>query len=357
MNRKQIIETALKFGDKLIGNDYSKTYRFRYYKGGSADCSSYVAYMFEAAGFPLRDKNGKALLTSCYEVYAEGFELVYPATKSAIGKKFVSATDYDVKRGDVIFYCFNTATNRSNKITHVAICYEDNKKILHTANNKEKACYKSMSYGAGKVVAIIRLKDQEFKEERTVKRLQILLNAELSPSPKLTVDGSLGAQTKAAMTRAGVSTMEDAFEVLISGNNGMGGGTEPVHYTVKKGDTLSKIAAKYSTTVTKLVKLNNIASPNKIYVGQQLIVAETEGPKNTVIFTRHLSQKLKSEGSDVATLQVLLNKNNTTPPLDIDGSFGPLTDAALRRFQKSKGLEADGVLGPLTAVALGAKYV
>ena len=45
-----------------------------------------------------------------------------------------------------------------------------------------------------------------------------------------------------------------------------------VYYTVKRGDTLSGIAAKYGTTVSKLVSLNNIANPNLIYVGQKLRV-------------------------------------------------------------------------------------
>ena len=41
-------------------------------------------------------------------------------------------------------------------------------------------------------------------------------------------------------------------------------------YTVKKGDTLSKIAKDYKTTVSKLVKLNNIKNPNLIYPGQKV---------------------------------------------------------------------------------------
>lgn len=41
-------------------------------------------------------------------------------------------------------------------------------------------------------------------------------------------------------------------------------------YTVKKGDTLSKIAKQYNTTVQKLIELNKIKDPNKIYVGQKL---------------------------------------------------------------------------------------
>lgn len=43
-------------------------------------------------------------------------------------------------------------------------------------------------------------------------------------------------------------------------------------YTVKKGDTLSGIAKKYGTTYQKIAKDNNIKDPNKIYVGQKLII-------------------------------------------------------------------------------------
>lgn len=52
-------------------------------------------------------------------------------------------------------------------------------------------------------------------------------------------------------------------------------------YTVVSGDTLSKIAAKYNTTVSELVKLNNISNPNLIYVGQKIILKAktTETPK------------------------------------------------------------------------------
>ena len=41
-------------------------------------------------------------------------------------------------------------------------------------------------------------------------------------------------------------------------------------YTVKSGDTLSRIAAKYGTTVAKLVEINGIKNPNLIRVGQVL---------------------------------------------------------------------------------------
>ena len=44
----------------------------------------------------------------------------------------------------------------------------------------------------------------------------------------------------------------------------------PATYKIKRGDTLSAIAAKFGTTVKVLVKLNKIDDPSKIRVGQIL---------------------------------------------------------------------------------------
>ena len=51
-------------------------------------------------------------------------------------------------------------------------------------------------------------------------------------------------------------------------------GTKEQTYTVKKGDTLSKIAAKYGTTYQKLASYNGIADPNKISVGQVIKIPD-----------------------------------------------------------------------------------
>lgn len=45
-------------------------------------------------------------------------------------------------------------------------------------------------------------------------------------------------------------------------------------YIIKKGDTLTKIANKYNTTVSKIAKSNGIKNVNRIYIGQKLIVAQ-----------------------------------------------------------------------------------
>ncbi|MBO4644890.1 MAG: LysM peptidoglycan-binding domain-containing protein [Bacteroidales bacterium] len=46
----------------------------------------------------------------------------------------------------------------------------------------------------------------------------------------------------------------------------------PVYYRVKKGDTLSKIAKKYHTTVSKLCKLNKIKETTILQIGQKIKV-------------------------------------------------------------------------------------
>ena len=50
-----------------------------------------------------------------------------------------------------------------------------------------------------------------------------------------------------------------------------------ITYTVKSGDTLSAIAAKYGVTVSQLQKWNNISNINLIYVGQVLKVSDDSG--------------------------------------------------------------------------------
>ena len=44
----------------------------------------------------------------------------------------------------------------------------------------------------------------------------------------------------------------------------------PATYKVKRGDTLSGIAARFGTTVKVLVELNDIKDPSKLRVGQVL---------------------------------------------------------------------------------------
>ena len=55
-----------------------------------------------------------------------------------------------------------------------------------------------------------------------------------------------------------------------------------VVYTVVKGDTLSKIAARYGTTYQKLAAYNGISDPNRIIVGQKIKIPQTAQPSAPV---------------------------------------------------------------------------
>lgn len=75
-----------------------------------------------------------------------------------------------------------------------------------------------------------------------------------------------GEDRKKRLTQAGYNYQEVQKEVnrLLQPTK--------VYYTVKKGDTLSKIAKKYGTTVSQLASWNNIKNVNLIYVGQKIRV-------------------------------------------------------------------------------------
>ncbi len=54
-------------------------------------------------------------------------------------------------------------------------------------------------------------------------------------------------------------------------------GADTVVYVVKPGDTLRSIAAAYGTTMSAIVRANNMANPDVIYPGQKLIIPLSGG--------------------------------------------------------------------------------
>ena len=80
-------------------------------------------------------------------------------------------------------------------------------------------------------------------------------------------------------------------------------------YTVVKGDNLTKIAKLYNTTISELIRLNNITNKNLIYVGQRLKIKT-----NNNYFNRYT-------GSSLSIVDVLKSIN-------IDSSFAYRTKIA-----------------------------
>lgn len=55
---------------------------------------------------------------------------------------------------------------------------------------------------------------------------------------------------------------------------------------------------------------------------------------------------------DTSWLQASLNNLGASPPLIVDGRYGPATQAAVRDFQQAAGLTVDGVAGDVTRAAM-----
>lgn len=99
--------------------------------------------------------------------------------------------------------------------------------------------------------------------------VQNTINHIASASAQTLVDEVMaGKYGNGDIRKAALGNRYNEVQAIINGNSG-GGKTV---YTVKSGDTLSGIAAKYGTTYQALAAKNSIADPNKIYVGQKITI-------------------------------------------------------------------------------------
>lgn len=88
------------------------------------------------------------------------------------------------------------------------------------------------------------------------------------------VSGAAPTQRPAAATKTPAPAAASSGDVQLASNE--------ILYQVKQGDTLWAIAQTYDTTVQAIAKRNNnIVNPNRIYVGQRIIVPKGVAPTPT----------------------------------------------------------------------------
>jgi len=123
-------------------------------------------------------------------------------------------------------------------------------------------------------------------------------------------------------------------------------------YTVKKGDTLIRIALEYGQNYRDLVAWNNLANPNDIKVDQVLRVLPPDAAGN---------------GNGVETAAVVMPPSDKAPPpapvvkkTGPKGEKRPYTDATLAELQRAdngKDVAASGAPAPATPAAPAAPAV
>lgn len=93
--------------------------------------------------------------------------------------------------------------------------------------------------------------------------------------------------------------------------------TETV-YTIKKGDTLTKIAAQYHTTVKELERINDIKNSDLIFAGDELKVPDTTSEEVTLQDTtpEELEDKLNAAQTEVDSIKELVDEDDQTSDLN-----------------------------------------
>lgn len=133
--------------------------------------------------------------------------------------------------------------------------------------------------------------------------------------------------------------------------------TEETVYTVKAGDTLAGIAAKYGTTYQVLAEYNGIKNPNIIHVGQEIKIPGTQkAPEETdeVVNVEVRMLRKGMVGNDCRAAMLILKDKGYYPDAipSTDNIFGPKMDAGVRKMQADNGLTVDGIIGPQTWASL-----
>ena len=83
------------------------------------------------------------------------------------------------------------------------------------------------------------------------------------------------------------------------------------HYTVKSGDTLSKIASAYGLSLTQLADANNLKSPYTIFVGQSLCIPAGGSGTSSGGTTTTTPSFIVSKAKETLTVQVKNYPKNT----------------------------------------------
>lgn len=247
-----------------IAEDDSHGYTQEQFKrwGDDFDCSSLVITAFEEAGIPVKTKGA-----------------TYTGNMHSAFKKcgFVEVDKNDLKRGDVLL----------NKKHHTAIYIGDGKIVQASINEKGTTTGGKTGDQTGREILIRDYYEPRYEDGKN--GWDVVLRY-----PENDEDASNSSGN------APVSSSQDSDEEF---------------YIVKKGDSLSKIGAKYGVSVSDLVKWNGIKNPDLILVGQKIKIKDNVAEKPPEYFegrvtTKSLPLRVRAKASTNSDVLRLLQKGS-----------------------------------------------
>lgn len=130
----------------------------------------------------------------------------------------------------------------------------------------------------------------------------------------------------------------------------------PVRYVDTGALLLGRRGITTHWDVTKAYKRSTHTDPGPNFPMDQYIswVKSEAGvitPVGTAVVELDNLLRVGSRGHDVQDWQRILVGAKLLEAGDVDGIFGPRTEAATKRFQKMLGVDADGIVGPATRTA------
>lgn len=110
-------------------------------------------------------------------------------------------------------------------------------------------------------------------------------------------------------------------QILIISNDG---DSFTIIYVIQEGDTLQSIATKFEVSVQDIVRINQLSTPDEIYVGQSLKIPVTKSSETCRGYTQHgmvkMSQMLRLGWTSI-TQEVLNDLNKCLATFEIQTSF------------------------------------
>lgn len=233
-------------------------------KNGFAWCDMFIDWCFLTAfGY------AKALALLCQPERSAGAGCTYSAGYYKNKGQFYTSNP---KPGDQIFF----GTSLSN-CTHTGIVEKVDGSKVYTieGNTSDQVARRTYALTNSTIVGYGRPKYDAETSTTTTSATGAKSVATLAQE---VIDGKWGNgdERKQRLTAAGYdySAVQAKVNELVKGTTATVGAGDVI-YTVKSGDTLSGIAAKYGTTYQKLAAYNGISNPNVISVGQKIKIPGT----------------------------------------------------------------------------------